>query len=99
MVFAGCQGLVSDDSTAVAVQVVAPPDSIAVGDTVPITVRVLNRSGDSIPNAPVVLISLDTLFISIDSARLAVIGDSAGLGRVIAKTGSLPSDPFRIIVK
>ena len=94
-----CRGLVSGDSTPVAVQVVAPPDSILVGDTIPIDVRVLNRSGDSIPGAPVALVSLNPDTIGVDSARLAVVGLAKGPGQVIAKTGSLPSQPFRIIVK
>ena len=94
-----CQGLVSGDSTPVAVQVVAPPDTILVGDTIPIDVRVLNRSGDSIPGAPVALVSLNPDTIGIDTASLAVVGIAAGPGQVIAKAGSLPSQPFRIIVK
>ena len=94
-----CRGLVSGDSTPVAVQVVAPPDTILVGDTIPIDVRVLNRSGDSIPGAPVALVSLNPDTIGVDSARLAVVGLAAGPGQVIAKAGSLPSQPFRIIVK
>ena len=66
----------------------------------PIHVRVLNRSGDSIPDYPVVLVSLSPDTIGIDSARVAVVGLLApGSGRVIAKAGSLPSELFRIIVK
>jgi hypothetical protein len=94
-----CRGLVSGDSTPVAVQVVAPPDSLLIGDTVPIEVHVLNRSGDSIPGAPIALVSLNPDTIGIDSARQAVVGIAAGPGQVIAKTGSLPSQPFRIVVK
>ena len=94
-----CKGLVSGDSVPVAVQVVAPPDSMLVGDTVHIDVHVLNRSGDSIPGAPIVLLSLNPDTIGVDSARQAVVGLAAGPGQVIAKTGSLPSQPFRIVVK
>lgn len=95
-----CKGLVSGDSTPVAVQVVAPPDSIHVGDTVTIEVHVLNRSGDSIPGAPIALFALtpDTA-VGIDSARQAVVGLKVGSGSVVAKTGSLPSQPFLILVK
>ena len=94
-----CQGLVSGDSTPVAVQVVAPPESLLVGDTVPVEVHALNRSGDSIPGAALFLVSLNPDTIGIDSARLAVIGLAVGPGQVIAKVGSLPSQPFRILVK
>jgi hypothetical protein len=83
----------------VAIQFVSPPDTILVNDTVPLQVRVLNRAGDSIPGAVVTLTSLDPDTIGIDSARQAVIGIVAGSGRVVARSGSLPSDPFRIVVK
>ena len=59
----------------------------------------LNRSGDSIPGASVILISLTPDTLGIDSARLAVIGKAVGPGRVIARTADLPSDPFTILVK
>ena len=81
-----------------AVQFVQPPDSMHVGDTVVMHVRVLNRAGDSIPGAPIVLFSQDSL-LAVDSARFAVIAEFAGLGHVVARTGSLPSDPLAIPIR
>jgi hypothetical protein len=69
-----------------------------VGDTLVLRVRVLNRSGDSIPGAPVALVSLDSL-MAVDSARFAVIAKFAGTGHVVAKSGSLPSDPLPITIQ
>jgi hypothetical protein len=85
-------------SVPVAVQFVQPPDSMHVGDTVVLHVRVLNRAGDSIPGAPVSLFSLDTL-MAVDSARFAVIAKYVGTGHIVARSGSLPSDPLPIPIK
>ncbi len=75
-----------------------PPDSIAVGDTVPVGVRALNRSGDSIPGVALSLISLDPDSIAVPPGRLAVVGLVLGGGRIVATAGDLPSDPLRIRV-
>jgi len=83
----------------VAIQIVNKPDSIHVGDTVFIHVRALNRSGDSIPGAPITLDVENPDTIGVDTARQAVIGRAVGAGRVVAKSGNLPSDPFTILVK
>jgi hypothetical protein len=69
-----------------------------VGDTVVLHVRVLNRSGDSIPGAPVSLFPVDSL-VTVDSARFAVVAQFIGIGHVVAKSGSLPSEPLPIPIK
>ncbi len=79
-------------------QFVHPPDSMHVGDTVVLHVRVLNRAGDSIPGAPASLFSQDTL-MAVDSARFAVVAKVIGIGHVVAKSGSLPSEPLPIPIK
>jgi hypothetical protein len=91
-----CSAITGGDEP-VAIEFVAAPDTIGVGDTVFVAVRVLNRDGDSIPGAPVGLTSLDTT-LGIDTARQAVIGCYPGPGRVVASSGNLLSDPLRIIV-
>lgn len=78
---------------------VNPPDSMRVDDTLDIQVRVLNRSGDSIPGAPVELISLQPDTISIHPGRIAIVGEALGPGDIIARSGDLPSAPFRVLVK
>jgi hypothetical protein len=75
------------------------PDSVLVGDTVVIRVRVLNREGDSIIGAPVELVSLTPDTLGVDNAKTAVIGRMPGPGRAIARSGDLPSAPFAIPVK
>jgi hypothetical protein len=95
---AACEGLTSGGNVPVAVQFVQPPDSMHVGDTVVLLVRVLNRAGDSIPGAPVSLFSVDSL-MTVDSARFAVVAKFVGTGHVVAKSGSLPSDPLPIPIK
>ena len=67
------------------------PDSIGIGDTVDVHVRALNRSGDSIPGAPIELVSLNPDTLGIDPARIAVFGIVAGTGRFIARAGNIPS--------
>lgn len=94
----GCEGLSSAEDKPVAIEIVAPPDSILVGDTIVIQVRVLNRSGDSIPGAVVTLISLTPDTLGVDNARLAVIGKAVGPGRAIAESG-IRSEPFPVLVK
>jgi hypothetical protein len=59
---------------------------------------VLNRSGDSIPGAPILLTSLNPDTLGIDTTRQSVIGIIAGLGRVVASSGNLRSEPFRIVI-
>lgn len=61
--------------------------------------RVLNRSGDSIIGAPVVLVSLTPDTLGIDTPQVAVVGKLAGPGRAFARSGDLPSEPFPVIVK
>lgn len=102
---AACTGLTGGDTQAVAIEFVAPPDTIAVDETTVVNVRVLNRSGDSIPGAAWVLLTLAPDTIGIDTARHAVIGlrwadttRHSGSGRILARSGDLPSSPFRIIV-
>ena len=82
-----------------ALQFVNPPDSIHVGDTVVLQVRALNRDGDSIPGAVILLHSRTPDTLAVDSARGAVVGLLVGSGRVVAVSNGLPSDPLTIPVK
>ena len=65
------------------VEIVAPPDSLHVGDTVAIHVRVLNRDGDSIVGAVVRLVSLNPDTLGIDSARVAIVGKHVGPAKAV----------------
>ena len=95
----GCRGLVSDETTPVAIQVVAPPDTILVGDTVAIEVHALNRSGDTIPGAPLGLRSFNPDTVGVVAGTLSVTGLMPGPGQVQAFSGNLPGTPFRIVVQ
>lgn len=94
-----CKGFTEGRDQPVAIEFVGVPDTVAVDSTVFVPVRVLNRSGDSIPGAPIRLTSLDTLTLGVDSASQSVIGLVAGPARIVASSGSLQSSPFRITVK
>jgi len=94
----GCTGLTSGDSDPVVIEIINPPPAIGVNDTVTIRMRALNRNGDSIPDAPVRLISEnpDTLGITADST--AIIGRIPGPGRFLAAVGNLNSQTFTTTV-
>ena len=100
MALAACSGLTSADDKAVAIEVVSPPDSLDIGDTALVHVRVLNRAGDSIPNAPVFLTPIhgDSL-LTVDTTRVAIVGKATGIDSVVVTSGSLPSAPFRVVVR
>ncbi len=69
-----------------------------VGDTTPIEVRALNRSGDSIPGAPITLTNRNPALIAIPPGALSVVGLAPGVDSLVAQAGSLFSDPFRVVV-
>lgn len=69
-----------------------------MGDTVFIPIRVLDRSGNSVPGAPVSLTSLNPDTLGIDTTTQSVIGLMAGPGRIVASSGALRSEPFLITV-
>ena len=93
-----CKGFTEGRDQPVAIEFVGVPDSIAANDTVPVPVRVLNRAGDSIPGAPVVLTSLNPDTLGVDSAGRSVIGLLPGPARIVARSGPLASSPYSIRV-
>lgn len=95
---AACTGLTGGDSP-VAIEFVDPPDTIVVGVPTPVRVRALNRDGDSLPGAPIALVSLTPDTIAADSAQRTVTGLLAGSGRIIARVGALVTEPFRIVAR
>lgn len=72
-------------------------------DTFALIVRVLDRAGDVVPGAAIVLEVLDTAYLRVDSAGVGVIGraptPSSAMARIVAVSGSLRSDPlaFRVL--
>ncbi len=79
---------------------IAPPDTIVLGDTVPVTVEALNRDGSVIPGAPVFLLSSHPDTIAVGPDSLTVIGLAApGGANITAGIQNLRSAPFRIVVR
>lgn len=97
-----CTSITGDANAPVAIEFVLgsnPPDTVVEEfDTVTIAVRVRARSGDTIPGAPVQLVSLNPDTVGIDSAALGLIGRIPGHARVIAISGGLQSAPLRVTV-
>lgn len=98
----GCQGVTAKANAPVAIEFVTPtvpPVLVEEFDTAVIGVRVRDQSGDTIPGAPIQLVSLDPDTVSVDSAlHYGLVGVKAGAGRVIAISGSLQSDPLGVTV-
>jgi hypothetical protein len=95
-----CTDLTTDLSVPVAIEIETPEGQfVEVGDTLRLQVRLLDRGGDSIPATGVRLAVIDTAYLTLDSADLAVIGRAAApAARVVALAGNLRSNPFSIQV-
>ncbi len=97
----GCQGVTASATAPVAIEFVTqgpPPVALEERDTVVIGVRVRDQAGDTIPGAPIRLVSLDST-VGLDTAlHYGLVGLYAGSGRVIAISGSLQSDPLQVSV-
>jgi hypothetical protein len=99
-----CSSIAPDLSVPVAIEYSAPSNpSVEELDTFALVVRVLDRAGDTVRGAIVVLEVLDTAYLRVDSAGLGVIGRAPTPGgttaRVVAVSGGLRSDPlaFRVV--
>jgi hypothetical protein len=62
-------------------------------------VRALNRAGDSIPGAPITLITLTPDTLGVVPQQHTVFGIAAGPGRIVARTGDLVTQPLRVVVR
>lgn len=97
----GCASIVGDSSAPVAIEFATsqpPPIRLEEFDTVVVRVRVLDRAGDTIPGAPVRLVSLNPDTVAIDTVNWGLVGVRPGPARVLAMSGSLRSDPLAIQV-
>jgi hypothetical protein len=97
---AACRGLTVDPGRVVALELPAPPASLAVGDTVRLAARALNALGAEISDADIDWIVVDTgaVGFTLDGDTGLVTGIAPGTGRVAAQHESLRSDPLRITV-
>lgn len=90
VLLSSCSNLEEVDGGVVALEVTAPdPPVIEVNESLQLSVRALNRDGDSVA-APIVWSVADTT-ISVDPSSGAVSGVAPGIGRVFATVGSLNS--------
>jgi hypothetical protein len=97
-----CGSITGDSSTPLAIEFVLPhfTSSFTVQefDTLPIDVRVRNKAGDTIPGAPVQVVSLAPDTLAVDTQPLVLIGLRPGHARLVAISGSLHSDPLAVTV-
>ncbi len=97
-----CASITGDAGAPVAIEFVGPAFSqrlvVQEFDTLPIGVHVLSRTGDTIPGAPIQLVSLNPDTLGVDSAPPGLIGLRPGHARVVATSGDLHSDPLSVTV-
>ena len=97
-----CSSISSDANAPLAIEFVLPhfTSTLTVQefDTVPITVRVLDHAGDSIPGARVQLASFAPDTLAVDTQPLGLIGVRPGRSRLVATSGNLRSDPLAVTV-
>jgi hypothetical protein len=97
-----CSSIASDANAPLAIEFVLPhfTSSLTVEefDTVPMTVRVLDHAGDTIPGARVQLVSFAPDTLAVDTQPLALVGVRPGHARLIATSGNLRSDPLAVTV-
>lgn len=105
---AACTKVGTEPSVAVSIETFAPPlPSVVVGDTMrdtvgnvaPLRATVYNSDGDSIADAPIHFLALDSLHrITLDTTTGIVVGRDTGTVRVVAHVGSLQSQPITVTV-
>jgi hypothetical protein len=97
-----CSSISSDAKAPLAIEFVLPrfASTLTVQefDTVPIVVHVLDHAGDTIPGAPVRLISFATDTLAVDTQPLGLIGVRPGHSRLVASSGNLRTDPLAVTV-
>jgi len=97
-----CSSIAGDAKAPLAIEFVLPhfTSTLTVQefDTVPIVVHVLDHAGDTVPGAPVRMMSLNPDTLAADSLPLRLIGLRPGPARVIASSGNLRSDPLAVTV-
>ena len=97
-----CASIASDASAPLAIEFVLPnfttPFIVDEFDTVRIGVRVRNNAGDTIPGAPVQVVSFAPDTLAVDTQPLGLIGLRRGHSRLLATSGNLRSDLLVVAV-
>jgi len=87
----GCSGLTEEEAGVVGIEVSVPgPDTVEVGETIQLSARPLDKSGDSTGSAVTWVCADPTA--TIDASTGALTGVSPGTARVQATVGSLGSE-------
>jgi hypothetical protein len=96
---AGCKSFTPDFDAVVAIEVIVPDSGrLEVGDTLHPRARALNGRGDSTA-ATFAWSALDTSLQVVDSLTGATLGRFVGSGRLVARAGTLRSNPVTIAVR
>lgn len=103
-----CTKVGTEPSVPVAIEIFAPPlPSLIVGDSmrdtsgqaVPVRAEVFNSDDQSIPDAPIHFLALDSLGrVELDTTTGIVVGRDTGQVRIIAHVGNLQSEPITVNV-
>ena len=97
---AGCSNLAETDGGVTTLEIAIPfPATVAVGSTITLEARALNRDGDPV-TATIVWQTpeADEAFLTVDATTGIVTGVAAGSGRVQAVTGTLASELVTLTV-
>jgi hypothetical protein len=97
----GCDALLGDPDRVIALELVGSASrTMAVGDTLRLSVRAIRANGDSFPGAAAQWAILDTGFVglSLDAATGQAIAGAPGKWRVQAGYEDLHTDPVTITV-
>ncbi len=94
---AGCSNLTEAENGVVSVQLLVPSgDTVAVGTTVQLTARALNRGGETV--ATTFSWATPDTTVTVDAATGLVTGIIPGIGRVQASSGGLTSPLVTLLV-
>jgi hypothetical protein len=96
-----CEQITGDLDRVIAMELDVSTRMVEMGDTLRLTARAINASGEVVPEVTIIWAILDVdsgqVGFTLDSAGL-VTGISPGMGRVQARIESLRSDPITIEV-
>jgi hypothetical protein len=105
---AACTEVTADPTVPFAIEVDPPPSpSVVIGDSlrdtlgnsVPLTVRVLNSRNEVIPGAPVTFVSFDTSnVLTLDPQSGAIVGLKTGEAAIVASADGLQSERVTVRV-
>ena len=96
----GCAILTADFDRIIGIELDASARTVEVGDTVQLTARAINASGEAVADVAIFWSVLDTGLVgfALDTATGVITGQEPGSGRVQARIEGLSSDPVTVTV-